>query len=100
MNSREKLTGWVQAQHAGQLIRKTNEPYFNHLLVVAEMTAPKFKFGYETGLCHDLLEKTAITLPEFRLALRNFGYEQPDDDQIALMVLESTNVYAKLLTRD
>ncbi len=68
-----KLLDWVKQQHAGQLIKRTTEPYTNHLTAVARMSGV-IPLGYEIGLCHDLLENTKTTAPQLRTVLAGFGY--------------------------
>jgi (p)ppGpp synthase/HD superfamily hydrolase len=89
------LSRWVSRQHAGQLIRRTAEPYFNHLLRVAEMAAPFTPLGYEAGLCHDLIEKTNITSLTLLLTLPELGYAQKEAEEITAAVIELTDVYTK-----
>jgi (p)ppGpp synthase/HD superfamily hydrolase len=90
-----QLANWVRLKHKGQLIRRTNEPYVNHLIAVAEMAAPATRFGYEVGLCHDLLEKTATPDNEFREALFDFGYTADEASEIVHQVIELTDVFTK-----
>ncbi len=76
MNRQQLLENWVDAMHDGQLIKKTAEPYFNHLLFVARKAGPLTKYGYEIGLCHDLFEKTKVTAANLYHALVSFGYTE------------------------
>lgn len=50
------LLAFVGLHHYPQKRKYTGEPYIVHLVAVAEM-AEKYglEFGYEIGLCHDLL---------------------------------------------
>jgi len=59
MNRQELLLRWVKIQHEGQRIRLTEVPYLKHLTDVAELSVV-VSFGYEVGLCHDLLEKLLL----------------------------------------
>lgn len=90
------LRDWVAQQHRGQLIRRTTEPYINHLLRVAEMAAPYISLGYEVGLCHDLPEKTGITPQSLFQALRQINYAKNEAEQITDAVVELTDVYTKV----
>jgi hypothetical protein len=94
MNRREELLAWVGQQHQGQLVRKTMLPYMHHLKAVAE-TADIVPLGYETGLCHDLLEKTAATKESLLKALLKFGYSKDEASVIVSGVIELTNVFTK-----
>jgi len=37
-------------------MRLSGKPYITHLVFVSEMAGASVSFGYEIGLCHDLLE--------------------------------------------
>jgi len=93
MKPAEQLANWVEEKHRGQLIRDTEEPYFMHLVTVAEMAGPATLFGYEIGLCHDLLEDTSTTQNELHEALVSFNYDKTDTDYITACVVELTDVY-------
>jgi (p)ppGpp synthase/HD superfamily hydrolase len=95
MKVREKLADWVASKHAGQLIKRTGKPYFDHLLAVAEMAAPAVAFGYEIGLCHDLLEDTDTNEQELIAALISFGYTFSNTNIIASCVTELTDVFTR-----
>lgn len=90
-----KLAYWVASKHAGQLIKHTGKPYFDHLLAVAEMAAPAVALGYETGLCHDLLEDTNTPEEELIAALISFGYTVTKANSIASYVTELTDVFTR-----
>jgi (p)ppGpp synthase/HD superfamily hydrolase len=91
----EKLADWVRLKHEGQLIKLSGKPYFNHLEAVASMAAPLTQFGYEAGICHDLLEKTQTSVKELGEALVSFGYLSGEAEYIAGRVVELTNVFTK-----
>lgn len=74
MIRRLKLINWVRMQHDGQLIKETNEPYFAHLLVVANRVADAAPLTYEIGVCHDLYEKTEVNSDILEAQLKEFGY--------------------------
>lgn len=93
MNPVTQLTAWVALKHQGQIIRRTTIPYFNHLTAVAEMAGPLEELGYETGLCHDLLEDTDTTSSELWNALLSFGYTEKQADKITSSVVELTDVF-------
>ncbi len=94
MTRREKLFAWVRDQHHGQLIKKTTEPYINHLKAVAEM-AGIVPSGYEAGLCHDLFEETNIDAEQLLTALKEFGYNNEEANTITNCISELTDVYTK-----
>lgn len=87
------LAGWVAQKHDGQKIKRTAEPYFNHLATVAELVRSSGPLAYEIGLCHDLLEDTSTTADELLSALISFGYSVKDADLITSCVLELTDVF-------
>jgi (p)ppGpp synthase/HD superfamily hydrolase len=89
-----KLLDWVKQQHAGQLIKRTTDPYTNHLTAVAQM-ASVIPLGYEIGLCHDLFEDTETTAPQLRAALADFGYSDEEASFITACVTELTDVFTK-----
>lgn len=94
MKREGKLLNWVKQQHAGQLIKCTNEPYINHLTAVAEM-ASVIPLGYEIGLCHDLFEDTEAAGPQLKVALVGFGYTDEEASLITMCVTELTDVFTK-----
>jgi (p)ppGpp synthase/HD superfamily hydrolase len=89
----ERLTDWIVQKHKGQLIRRSGEPYFNHLVAVAALAKPAVKLGYEIGLCHDLLEDTGTTENELLASLQNFGYSAADAGFITTRVVELTDFF-------
>lgn len=89
------LRNWVAQQHQGQLIKRTTEHYFNHLLRIAEMAAPYISLGYEVGICHDILEKTNVNAKTLFQALLQINYAQNEAQQITDAVVELTDVYTK-----
>ena len=95
MTRRENLAEWIRSKHDCQLIKCTNEPYFEHLKFVAEMAAPAALLGYEVGLAHDLLEKTITTCSEFYESLIDFGYSNEEAKLIVKQVIELTDVFTK-----
>lgn len=90
---RLNLFAFVTLKHFGQKRKYTNEPYVNHLRAVAEIADGKCKFGYEIGLCHDLLEDTDCTPLELRNALERFGYSFEELFTIGSVVSELTDMY-------
>src|ERR1700761_3350939 len=94
MSRRKKLLAWVGEQHKGQLIKRTTIPYLHHLITVAEM-ADVMPLAYETGLCHDLLEKTEVTPSKLQTILKSFGYNHEETELIIQSVTELTDVFTK-----
>lgn len=93
IDRQKHLFAFVALHHHTQKRKYTNEPYLNHLIAVAEAAKDTCKFGYEIGLCHDLLEDTGCTIYELITALNRFGYEYADARFIAGAVSELTDAY-------
>jgi len=87
------LIAWVKLKFDGNKIKRSGEPYFNHLTAVAELAAPLVSMGYEIGICHDLLEDTSVTENEFLKALKSFGYNDLEAGYISGTVIELTDVF-------
>lgn len=94
MNRADKLLIWIKQWHEDQLIRRTAEPYVNHLIAVAEL-ASVIPLGYETGLCHDLFEETETNGTELRSALIGCDYTDQEADLILNRTVELTDVFTK-----
>lgn len=90
---REHLYCFVALKHFEQKRKYTGEPYLSHLKAVAEMADGKCKFGYEIGLCHDLLEDTDCTGAELSEVLLRFGYDVPHAYKIYSAVCDLTDEY-------
>jgi len=95
MTAVENLVNWVAVQHHGQIIKRTIEPYFNHLITVANLAKPAVALGFEIGLCHDLLEDTDTTAEELPVRLITFGYTETEANTIAFAVVELTDVFTR-----
>lgn len=85
----------MKLKYKGQLIRRSNEPYFNHLNFVAKLAEKAIPFGFEIGICHDLLEDTETTSAELQSELLGFGYAIEDAVFITGCVVELTDVFTK-----
>ena len=95
MNRRLQLINWVRTQHDGERIKDTYTPYFEHVLAVANQVAEITPLTYEIGICHDLLEKTAITKTDLLTQIRAFGYEGMEAQHIVSCVVELTRHFTK-----
>lgn len=87
------LLGFVVLKHDQQLRKYTFLPYHTHVRAVADAADGKCKFGYEIGLCHDLLEDTECGYADICEALLRFGYTNNDYIFIVNAVIELTDVY-------
>lgn len=89
---REILKRWITTQHHDQR-RKDGEYYPNHLYRVAEKADKYVEYGYEIGLCHDLIEDTPWTTKQLWEYLRSIGYNQTEVELICKAVHHLTEVY-------
>ena len=94
-NRQSLLKKWIIKQHNGQLIKGNDQPYFNHLERVAEMAEPFAYMRFETGICHDLFEKTGVTAPELYQNLLDIGYALYEAGLITINVIELTDSFTK-----
>lgn len=94
VDRRHHVLAFVSLKHVMQKRKYTGHPYTFHLQEVARL-AENYKcvFGYEIGLCHDLLEDTDCTGPELHDALRRFGYDAYQGNTIVQGVIDLTDVY-------
>lgn len=89
------LRGWIEERYSGRRIRISGEPCFTHLIFVAELAAKAIPFGYETGLCHDLLEDTGMPAKGLYNKLLEFQYPEHHAQYITDIVVELTDVFTK-----
>lgn len=93
--NREKLLTFVKMWHEGQKRKYTDEPYFNHVLAVANAADKTgVSYGWEIGLCHDLIEDTELSLINLYCSLRDTcGYTDKACALICESVKELTDVF-------
>lgn len=92
--NREKLIEFVKFWHGSQLRKYTNEPYFNHLLSVANAAEKTgIQYGWEIGLCHDLLEDTKCKEDDLYYRLRGSDYSLSANQSIIQGVKDLTDVF-------
>lgn len=92
----EKLLSFVKEAHGEQKRKYTGEPYWHHLVEVAEIVSEYESDGLcvEVALCHDLLEDTpvsAYTIME--IMKRDYSVEEIRD--VINSVMDLTDVYTK-----
>lgn len=91
---RVKLIEFVKAQHGSQVRKYTGEPYYNHLIAVANASEKTgVNYGWEIGLCHDLLEDTKCDRPTLFYGLVDLGYSETAAKFIGLAVIGLTDVF-------
>ncbi len=93
VDRRNHLIGFVALMHHPQKRKYTGEPYHAHCRSVAEMAKNKCEFGFEIGMCHDLLEDTSCTAEFLQERLIRFGYSTDEADAIVKGTVELTDVY-------
>lgn len=91
----DKLLEFAKKQHGGQLRKYSHQPYWHHLVSVAQLTQKHIKDGVEIALCHDLLEDTDCTAEALLDELRAIGYPETEARTITNGVIELTDVYVK-----
>lgn len=93
--NRDKLIEFVKKCHGEQKRKYTNEPYFNHLLAVANSAEKTgVQYGWEIGLCHDILEDTKCTYGVlFCRLIDTFNYGKESAHEICAGVQDLTDVF-------
>ena len=90
----QKMYFFIQKEFNRYKRKYTKEPYFNHLIAVAQnCTFHNLNYGFEIGLCHDLFEDTKMLPHEFIEIIVGFGYSKTEAELISNTVLELTNQY-------
>lgn len=87
------MTAWVAGKYAGHVIPISGEPYCSHCLAVAKTAASYVTFGYEAGLCHDLIEDNITTVEGLRRALLAAGFNIAETEEIIALVIELSDVF-------
>lgn len=94
MNARrEQFRDWVCGKYGGRMIPVSGEPYFHHVLTVAELAASYATLGYEAGLCHDMLEDGICKLTELQAVLYALAYTAPEIAAVREAAIELTDVF-------
>lgn len=92
----EMLLQFVKTSHGDQVRKYTCEPYWHHVVCVAEIVnefCPD-DFGLiEIAFCHDLFEDTSVTNDGLVKALQESGYEPVELLFITRGVLALTDVW-------
>ncbi len=92
-----KLLEFVKQQHGTQLRKYTFDPYWTHVLSVAQIVSEfvKDSFAIEIALCHDLFEDTQCTTHQLCNELVNIGYEFKQAADIISGTDELTDEFTK-----
>jgi (p)ppGpp synthase/HD superfamily hydrolase len=91
----QQLFEFIKEKHRGQKRKYSDEPYYTHLLRVAEMVS-QYSCTFnevEIALCHDVIEDTDCTLPLLAQKLKEIGYN--DTQYLLKGVKDLTDVYTK-----
>lgn len=91
----EALLEFVKEEHGNQKRKYSDEPYWKHVVRVAEIANKYLKDGVEIAFCHDLLEDTACTEEQLYNQLISHGYPKNEASEIRDAVVELTDVYIK-----
>jgi hypothetical protein len=86
---------FVKDQHGSQERKYTGEPYWTHVVAVAEQVFPVAPETVEAAFCHDLIEDTDCTPGLLFVFLLGAGYDRSDARCITDWVIELTDVYVK-----
>lgn len=91
----QNLLEFVKIQHGEQVRKYTGEPYWNHVISVAEIVSTyssEFSVEIEVALCHDLFEDTECSAEELREFLLK-EYAPEETTTIIVAALELTDEY-------
>lgn len=94
-NQQKDLLEFVKKEHGDQRRKYTDEPYWRHLVRVAEKASKRLKDGIEIALCHDVLKDTSCTEKQLHEQLLSIGYSSHSAKEITYGVVELTDVFIK-----
>lgn len=94
-NIQGKLLEFVIAQHGEQKRKYTFEPYWTHVLSVAEIVAVYEPRGIEIALCHDLFEDTSCDFDRLYNKMIAIGYAPEHSYDTCTCVKKLTDVFTK-----
>jgi (p)ppGpp synthase/HD superfamily hydrolase len=89
------LFDFVKSQHGDQKRKYTDEPYWTHLLSVAELVSKyeKRNLAIEIALCHDLFEDTNCEYAQLVRKLLEIGYLEQEAEIICMSAVELTDFF-------
>lgn len=95
----EKLLEFVKEQHGTQVRKYTGEPYWHHVVAVAELVSEHgiIDLSVEIALCHDLFEDTPCDKATLYGKLTDIGYDMSDAGWICKGVEDLTDRFTKEL---
>lgn len=88
---------FVQVRHGEQVRKYTGEPYWTHVVCVAEILSEVTDQEglIEVALGHDLVEDTDTTLEDITAVLKDIGYSDELNQFICAGIYHLTDVYTK-----
>jgi len=92
-----ELFDFVKVQHGDQKRKYSGQPYWTHLLSVANIVSEysTVNFEVEIALCHDLFEDTSCTSAQLEEHLLDLGYDKTSQEMIVKGVVDLTDKYTK-----
>lgn len=87
------LFDFVKEWHGDQVRKYTGDPYWTHLLSVAERVYPYASDMVEVALCHDIIEDTDCTYEQLHDHLLMIGYKKGEAKKIVDGVRSLTDIY-------
>lgn len=94
-DKQKKLLDFVKQQHGDQQRKYSNEPYWHHVVSVAETASKRVDGAIEIALCHDLFEDTPCSYQDLQKKLGEIGYSKKEASEICDVTKELTDVYIK-----
>ena len=97
---RAELLKMVIHFHGEQRRKYSDEPYWFHVLAVANIAKRLHDLAWEIAVCHDLLEDTYCTRNSLYETLKECGYSLEESVFISEGVIGLTDVYEKKMFPD
>jgi len=95
-NKQKNLLEFVKVKHGDQVRKYTGEPYWTHVVGVAEIVWAYDRRGIEVALCHDLYEDTDCTFSMlYKCLTETCGYMSSESYDICTLVTDLTDVFTK-----
>lgn len=89
------MLAFVKEQHGDQMRKYTAEPYWHHVVKVAEIANKRVEGAVEIAFCHDLLEDTKCNYDALYAFLQSIEYSKEESREICKVVKELTDVFIK-----
>ncbi len=92
-DQQNRLLEFVKVQHGTQVRKYTGEPYWHHVVSVAEIVHEYSPIAVEAALRHDLLEDTKCTREQLLEKLESLGYDKFEAYMTVTRVDDLTDVF-------